>query len=259
VYTINGHEAGFLDDNGTFTTFDIPGSVFTEVTGINDAGQIVGDYLDSSNHRHSFEATPAVVAPVMLDAVYNAITNLTTLSGTAGPNNSVSIFDGTKLVGTVTATADGTWSLQANVPGGAKGGVVIHSYTETSTDGSSGHASSTGVTLFAQAAKQSLQGSSGNDVLIAAPNDTLAGGAGNDTFVFNPGFGKVTVTDFNVSQDGLRFDHTLFTNATASQVLSQTHDSSAGAVIVVDTNDTVTLTGVTVAQLQSHTSDFHFF
>jgi hypothetical protein len=40
--------------------------------------------------------------------------------------------------------------------------------------------------------------------------------------------------DFNVNQDVLSFDHTLFAHATASQVLSQTHDSSAGAVIAVE-------------------------
>jgi hypothetical protein len=50
---------------------------------------------------------------------------------------------------------------------------------------------------------------------------------------------------------------TLFSHATAAQVLSQTHDSKAGAVIVVDANDTMTLTGVSVVQL--HASDFQFF
>jgi Ca2+-binding RTX toxin-like protein len=93
-------------------------------------------------------------------------------------------------------------------------------------------------------------------VLIGAPNDTLTGGGGSDTFVFNPGFGKNTITDF-ASQDVIAFDDTLFTHATAAQVLSQTHDSKAGAVIVVDAHDTVTLTGVSVAQL--HASDFAFF
>jgi hypothetical protein len=46
---------------------------------------------------------------------------------------------------------------------------------------------------------------------------------------FNPSVGKVTITDFNVSQDVLAFDHRLFASATA-QVLNQTHDSKAGAV-----------------------------
>jgi hypothetical protein len=104
-----------------------------------------------------------------------------------------------------------------------------------------------------------IEAANGNDVLIGQPNDTLTGGGGSNTFVFNLSFGKETVKDFNVGQDVLRFDHTLFANATASQVLSQTHDSKAGAVIVVDAHDTVTLTGVTVAQLQSHSSDFFFF
>ncbi len=158
----------------------------------------------------------------------------------------MSIFDGSKLIGTVAAAVNGSWSLQTNVNGN-----VVHSYTETSIDGSGNTASSTGVTLFAQAAKQSLQGGSGNDVLIGAPNDTLMGNAGSDTFVFNKSFGKETVTDYNANQDVLAFDHTLFTHDTAAQVLSQAHDSSAGAVIVVDSHDTVTLTGVTVAELQA--------
>jgi hypothetical protein len=193
------------------------------------------------------------VSPIMSNAVFNAATNITTLSGTAEANSSVSIFDGTKLIGNATAAADGTWILQTNVTGNG-----VHSYTEKSIDGFGNTISSTGVTLYTPAAKTSLQGGSGNDVLIGKPNDTLTGGGGSDTFVFNPNFGKNVISDFNVSQDGLRFDHTLFSNATASQVLSQTHDTSAGAVIIVDANDMVTLTGVSVAQLQSHLTDIHF-
>ena len=166
----------------------------------------------------------------------------------------VSVFDGTKLIGTVTAAADGTWSLQANVTGNA-----VHSYMETSTDLAGNAGSSAGVTLYTPASNKTLQGGAGSDVLVGGPNDNRIGGGGADRFVFNPGFGKETVKDFNVTQDVLAFDHRLFANATASQVISQTHDSKAGAVIVVDANDTVTLTGVTVAQLQSHLSDFTFF
>jgi hypothetical protein len=56
-------------------------------------------------------------------------------------------------------------------------------------------------------------------------------------------------------------DHTLFPNETAAQattqLLNQAHDSEAGVVIVVDAADTITLTGVRLADLQS--SDFGFF
>jgi Ca2+-binding RTX toxin-like protein len=222
----------------------------TYVEAINGSGQVTGFYYDSSG-IHGFIAA---ARPAMLDAVFNAANNLTTLSGIAEANSSVSIFDSTKLVGMVTAAANGTWSLQANVTGNG-----IHSFTETSTDLAGHTASSVGVTLYSAAANKLLQGGSGDDVLIAGKNDTLIGGGGSDTFVFNPSFGKDTIKDFNVNQDVLSFDHTLFTHATASQVLSQTHDSSAGAVVVIDAHDTVTLTHVTVAQLQSHSSDFFFF
>jgi Ca2+-binding RTX toxin-like protein len=145
-----------------------------------------------------------------------------------------------------------SFSLQVHLTGGS-----IHSFTETATDLQGNAASSAGVTLYSNGQNKSLVGGTGDDVLIGALGDKLTGGAGADTFVFNPNLGKETVTDFKVSQDVLAFDHTLFTNPTASQVLSQAHDTSAGAVIAVDAHDTVTLTGVTVAQLQSH--NFHFF
>jgi hypothetical protein len=44
-----------------------------------------------------------------------------------------------------------------------------------------------------------------------------------------------------------------------TQVLRQAHNTKPRAEIVVDANDTVTLTGVTVANLHSHASDIHFF
>jgi Ca2+-binding RTX toxin-like protein len=188
----------------------------------------------------------------MLDAVKGK-GDLTLLSGTAEANSSVSVFDDGKLVGTVTAGTDGAWSLDANVTGN-----VIHNFTETSTL-SGETVSSTSDTLYTPAANKSLVADNGNDVLIGHPNDILMGGTGSDTFVFNPNFGHETITNFNVNNDVIDLDHTLFANATAPQVLSQTHDSAAGAVIVVDHADTITLPSVTVAQLSAHLSDFHLF
>jgi Ca2+-binding RTX toxin-like protein len=106
---------------------------------------------------------------------------------------------------------------------------------------------------------KALNGGDGDDVLIGAPNDTLTSGAGEDMLVFNLNFGKETITDYNVNQDVLAFDHHLFSNDTASQVLSQTHDSDAGAVIMVDAGNKITLTGVTVAQLQAAQDWLDFF
>src|SRR5262249_4132643 len=48
---------GFLWSMGSFTTFNVPNDhpVFgTVALGINDQGQIVGDYVDTDNNRHGF-------------------------------------------------------------------------------------------------------------------------------------------------------------------------------------------------------------
>src|SRR5262245_48262154 len=38
----------------SFTRLDVPGATFTEGYGINNSGQIVGDYSDASGHWHGF-------------------------------------------------------------------------------------------------------------------------------------------------------------------------------------------------------------
>lgn len=81
--------------------------------------------------------------------------------------------------------------------------------------------------------------------------------AQRDTFVFNPNFGKDVVTDFNVVHDILAFSHTLFSSA--SQVLAKTQDTSAGAMITIDAQDTITLSGVTKQTLATNAPDFQFF
>jgi probable HAF family extracellular repeat protein len=55
----SGHYHGFVYSNGTYTTIDPVGSVFTDVMSINNLGQVTGYYEDSSGHYHGFLATPA--------------------------------------------------------------------------------------------------------------------------------------------------------------------------------------------------------
>jgi hypothetical protein len=45
---------GFVDDGGTFAAIDIPGASYTALSGLNDAGQLVG----SASGYGSFLATP---------------------------------------------------------------------------------------------------------------------------------------------------------------------------------------------------------
>ncbi|MDU1689642.1 MAG: hypothetical protein E6848_08510, partial [Bradyrhizobium sp.] len=84
---------------------------------------------------------------------------------------------------------------------------------------------------------------------------TIFGQGGNDTFVFNPHFGSATIADFDVNRDTIEIDHSLFANVAA--ILESAKTVNGDTVITDAAHDTITLKGVTVAQLQNHQNDFH--
>ncbi|HKO05508.1 MAG TPA: hypothetical protein VJW51_12200 [Candidatus Acidoferrales bacterium] len=45
---------GFLFSNGSYTYFDVPGATNTSLFGINNLGDIVGDYIDAGGVQHGF-------------------------------------------------------------------------------------------------------------------------------------------------------------------------------------------------------------
>ena len=68
---LSGGEHGFLYVGGTFTTIDNPSGMQptlrgatggTELSGINNAGDIVGAYFDSAGHSHGFVATTDTIS-----------------------------------------------------------------------------------------------------------------------------------------------------------------------------------------------------
>jgi Ca2+-binding RTX toxin-like protein len=111
-----------------------------------------------------------------------------------------------------------------------------------------------------------LSGMIGRDVLEGAGgDDTLIGGRDSDTFVFRPGFGHDTITDFAVAgsysaigptHDVLVFGSSVFADAAA--MFAHSADTAQGMLITADAGDSVLLKGVTVAQLQAHPEDFQF-
>jgi hypothetical protein len=86
-------------------------------------------------------------------------------------------------------------------------------------------------------------------------NQTLTGTGPRDNFVFDfANVGQATVTNFHADTDLLQLNASLFANAQAA--LDATQDDGHGnAVIALDAHDSITLTGVTKAQL--HQADFH--
>jgi Ca2+-binding RTX toxin-like protein len=135
-------------------------------------------------------------------------------------------------------------------------------------------------TLNGGAGGDTLNGGGGNDRLVGGVGgDVLTGGAGNDRFVFGAGSGSDTVTDFHfnggafttavANHDILDFTNVGATHhfASIADMLAHTTSSTGNvatgnAIIhILNSTDTITLTGVTVNQLSSlnvaaHTADF---
>jgi len=100
-------------------------------------------------------------------------------------------------------------------------------------------------TLRGDANANSIEGGTGND--------TLTGNAGNDTFVFHTGFGLDTISDFAAGAgvgDVIQVDTSLFADFAAIQ--SHATQVGANTVITYDAGNTITLTGVTMSNLNAN-------
>ena len=76
------------------------------------------------------------------------------------------------------------------------------------------------------------------------------GGPGGDHFVFAPGIGAETVTNFNTQQDTIELDQ--FANAQTVQELQSliTTDAHGDALVNLGHNDSITLTGTATTEFQ---------
>ncbi len=105
-------------------------------------------------------------------------------------------------------------------------------------------------TLFGYAGADRIIGGSGSDFLV--------GGTGSDTFVFNSAnSGHDTITDFAAgadSEDMIEFSTALF--GSFSHVLTTAIDDGTSTTITIDTNTSILLENITVADL--HQDDFLF-
>jgi hypothetical protein len=83
-------------------------------------------------------------------------------------------------------------------------------------------------------------------------NAVSIGGLGNDHFVFAPGVGADTIVNFNSQRDTIELDH--FANAQTVQELQSliTSDAHGDAFINLGNHNSVTVEGLTAAQLQAN-------
>ena len=110
-------------------------------------------------------------------------------------------------------------------------------------------------TLLGDAGADTIDGGSGNDFIAGgAGNDTLTGGSGADTFVFGGSSGDDTITDFNVAEDTI--DLTMLSEQIGYADLTITDVTGGVTITHTAIGGTITLTGVTAAQLSAGNFNF---
>jgi autotransporter-associated beta strand protein/VCBS repeat-containing protein len=274
--------------NGVTDTLKLSDSTFVHFAAINDRSGgteiIVAPPLSAKpDHEHlkvqgtlSVSASNGVLAhetdPIPNDHLF--------VSAVDGQASNVG-HPVTGQFGTMMLNADGSYSYAANgVNPLPQDGVGEDIFTYTAEDGAGDAATATltffvlrkgttylggaaDTTVYGHFGKSVLDGSPGNDtlvagsgkeVLIGGPGDTLEAGSGLDTFVFLPGFGHNAIKSFNPLLNKIQLTASEFANLAAVQ-----HDMQqvgANTVITYDAHDTITLIGLHAASL--HASNFEF-
>jgi hypothetical protein len=89
-----------------------------------------------------------------------------------------------------------------------------------------------------------------SSVTSAAGNDILMGTAAGDTFLFAQNFGQDVIRNFELDNDLVRIDHSMF--ADLSALMAHISDDQAGnAVIALNAKTTLTLEGISIDSLQN--------
>jgi len=120
------------------------------------------------------------------------------------------------------------------------------------------HGNSGADTLGGGLDNDQIFGGTGNDAIYGGPgDDTMTGGAHSDTFIFIDGFGVDVITDFEALNDSETIDLSGLNNITNMADLTANHlTQTNNDVLITDGADSITLTGVNLADLDAF--DFIF-
>jgi hypothetical protein len=67
LYANGGSYHGYVVENGKFAPYDVPGSVLTQIWGINASAEFVGLYDDANGNEHGFLQRWGESAPITID------------------------------------------------------------------------------------------------------------------------------------------------------------------------------------------------
>lgn len=139
-----GNSQGFVEDHGTFAYIDVPDSMavvpggygfppYTQIHGINDKGDLVGEYGDTNRHLHGFAdhngAFTSIDVPNALTTQAEGINNTGDIVGTysaAGHGHGYIDHDSTFT------TIDVPGAVSTNVSGVNDEGMLVGTYTDSS-------------------------------------------------------------------------------------------------------------------------------
>ncbi|WP_292517316.1 FG-GAP-like repeat-containing protein [Mesorhizobium sp.] len=232
----------------TFTPTGLANGSHTVVASETDAAGNLG----TASLSFVLDTSAPIVADVLQTQVSKKLLT-TTMSGHSEAGDVITLYEGTKALGSATAGADGKWAISlANLSN------AVHAFTTTDLAGNSAP-----TVIFGTSGADKLAApATGGIVIGGAGADTLAAGAGSDDFLFHSGFGKDTITGFDVHHDSLVFGADLPLFGSFGAVMAHVSDYSTkkagfvGAVITYDNGDTITLAGVHAADLTPES--FHF-
>jgi hypothetical protein len=146
----------------------------------------------------------------------------------------------------------GTWTTSSSLTG--TGGNLVVVLTD-------GHDDAVTFTFTDFSGTLNVGSDGGTGTLITDPpkagstsSSVAVAGADTDTFVFHPGMGAETATNFNPKADSIEVDH--FANIESVQQLASliTTDAQGDAVLALGHHDSITLPGVSANYLQAHLS-----
>ncbi|MDX8464603.1 FG-GAP-like repeat-containing protein [Mesorhizobium sp. VK23B] len=252
-FTVDGNPVAATataDTNGawTFTPTGLADGSHTVVASETDAAGNVG----TASLTFNLDTTAPIIVDVSQTQVSKKLAT-TTMSGHSETGDVVTLYEGANALGSATAGADGKWSISlANLSN------TVHTFTTTDLAGNSAPT----VILGSSGADKIAAPATGAIVIGGGGADTLAAGAGSDFFVFHNGFGKDTITGFDVQHDSLVFGADLPLFGSFDAVMAHVSDYSTkkdgfvGAVITYDKGDAITLAGVYAADLTPES--FHF-
>ena len=190
----------------------------------------------------------------------------TIVSGHTEAGSKVTLYDnGSVLTKSIVADGSGDWSFAST----GLSTKTVHTFTATAVDAAGNLSATSNELLIGTTGNDRISDRSAGAVFVSSGgSDILSGGGGGDTFVFHTNFGKDTITNFvpdsawGSAHDVLAFDHAvtgLGVGATdadlAGFILNHAKDTSGGALITIDSSNTILMQHVMKAELTL--ADFH--